>query len=81
MPGRSHHVMKHAWIDGGRVDHYGTASIWAEFLRGDAQALLVVDIIDTFTVTGHRQCILAGIEYAPDGSGSGGPPHTRTPPG
>jgi putative transposase len=41
-----------------------SASTWADFLRGQAQALLAVDFIETVTLTGQRQYILAVIEHA-----------------
>ncbi|WP_345638056.1 integrase core domain-containing protein [Rugosimonospora acidiphila] len=39
-------------------------STWADFLRGQAHALLAVDFIETITLTGQRQYILAAIEHA-----------------
>jgi putative transposase len=41
-----------------------STSTWADFLRGQAQALLAVDFIATVTLTGQRQYILAVIEHA-----------------
>ncbi len=41
-----------------------STSTWADFLRGQAQALLAVDFIETITLTGQRQYILAVIEHA-----------------
>jgi putative transposase len=39
-------------------------STWAAFLRSQAHALLAVDFIETITLTGQRQYILAVIEHA-----------------
>ena len=41
-----------------------TATTWASFLRSQADALLACDFIETVTLTGQRQCILAVIEHA-----------------
>ena len=41
-----------------------TATTWAAFLRSQADALLACDFIETVTLTGQRQCILAVIEHA-----------------
>jgi putative transposase len=41
-----------------------STSTGADFLRGQAHALLAVDFIDTITLTGQRQYILAVIEHA-----------------
>jgi transposase InsO family protein len=41
-----------------------STSTWADFLHGQAQALLAVDFIETVTLTGQRQYILAVIEHA-----------------
>ena len=41
-----------------------STSTWADFLRGQAHALLAVDFIETITLTGQRQYILAVIEHA-----------------
>jgi putative transposase len=41
-----------------------STTTWADFLRGQAHALLAVDFIETITVTGQRQYILAVIEHA-----------------
>jgi putative transposase len=41
-----------------------STSTWADFLHGQAQALLAVDFIETITLTGQRQYILAVIEHA-----------------
>jgi transposase InsO family protein len=41
-----------------------SASTWADFLRGQAHALLAVDFIETVTLTGQRQYVLAVIEHA-----------------
>ncbi len=43
---------------------HGSTSTWADFLRGQAHALLAVDFIETVTLTGQRQYILAVIEHA-----------------
>ncbi|MFJ8826872.1 integrase core domain-containing protein [Streptomyces sp. NPDC102467] len=40
------------------------ATTWADFLRSQADALLACDFIETITLTGHRQYILAAIEHA-----------------
>ncbi|GAA2062863.1 hypothetical protein GCM10009839_87600 [Catenulispora yoronensis] len=40
-----------------------TATTWAAFLRSQADALLVCDFIETVTLTGQRQYILAVIEH------------------
>jgi putative transposase len=37
---------------------------WAQFLRSQAEAILAVDFLDTITLTGTRQYILAAIEHA-----------------
>ncbi|MFI7134802.1 integrase core domain-containing protein [Nonomuraea sp. NPDC050153] len=37
---------------------------WADFLRAQAEALLACDFIETVTLTGQRQYILAVIEHA-----------------
>lgn len=37
---------------------------WAAFLRSQAQALLAMDFIETVTLTGQRQYILAAIHHA-----------------
>ena len=41
-----------------------TATSWAAFLRGQAEVLLACDFIETVTLTGQRQYILAVIEHA-----------------
>ena len=41
-----------------------STTTWADFLRSQAQALLAVDFIETVTLTGQRQYILAVIEHA-----------------
>jgi putative transposase len=41
-----------------------STSTWADFLRSQAHALLAVDFIETITLTGQRQYILAVIEHA-----------------
>jgi putative transposase len=40
------------------------ATTWADFLRSQADALLACDFIETVTLTGRRQYILAVIEHA-----------------
>ncbi|MEU3741422.1 hypothetical protein AB0E78_30720 [Streptomyces sp. NPDC032198] len=40
------------------------ATTWAHFLRSQADALLACDCIETVTLTGQRQSILAVIEHA-----------------
>jgi transposase len=54
-------ILKAAGID--PAPHRFT-STWADFLRSQAQALLAVDFIETITLTGQRQYILAVIEHA-----------------
>jgi putative transposase len=41
-----------------------TSTVWADFLRSQADALLACDFIETMTLTGQRQYILAVIEHA-----------------
>jgi transposase len=41
-----------------------TTLTWAAFLRSQAQALLAMDFIETVTLTGQRQYILAAIHHA-----------------
>ena len=41
-----------------------TSTTWAAFLRSQAEALLACDFIETVTLTGQRQHILAVIEHA-----------------
>jgi transposase InsO family protein len=41
-----------------------STSTWADFLRSQAHALLAVDFIETITLIGQRQYILAVIEHA-----------------
>ena len=41
-----------------------TATTWAAFLRSQADVLLACDFIETITLTGQRQYILAVIEHA-----------------
>ena len=40
------------------------STTWAAFLRSQADALLAIDFIETVTLTGQRQYILAAIEHA-----------------
>ncbi|MGW1871201.1 integrase core domain-containing protein [Streptomyces mauvecolor] len=40
-----------------------TSTTWADFLRSRADALLAMDFIETITLTGQRQYILAAIEH------------------
>ncbi|MCT9929954.1 integrase core domain-containing protein [Planotetraspora sp. A-T 1434] len=40
------------------------STTWADFLRSQAEALLACDFIETFTLDGRRQYILAVIEHA-----------------
>jgi len=40
------------------------ATSWAAFLRGQAETILACDFIETVTLTGQRQYILAVIEHA-----------------
>lgn len=37
---------------------------WADFLRSQAEAILAMDFIETVTLTGQRQYILAAIHHA-----------------
>jgi transposase len=41
-----------------------STTTWADFLRSQADALLAIDFIETITLTGQRQYILALIEHA-----------------
>ncbi|WP_245849467.1 integrase core domain-containing protein [Lentzea kentuckyensis] len=41
-----------------------TTVTWAEFLRSQAEAILAMDFIETVTLTGQRQYILAAIHHA-----------------
>jgi Integrase core domain len=41
-----------------------STSTWGDFLHGQAHALLAADFIETITLTGQRQYILAAIEHA-----------------
>jgi putative transposase len=41
-----------------------SSTTWADFLRSQAEALLACDFIETVTLTGQRQYILAIIEHA-----------------
>ena len=41
-----------------------STTTWADFLRSQAQALLAIDFIETVTITGQPQYILAVIEHA-----------------
>ncbi|WP_250905900.1 hypothetical protein [Nonomuraea sp. NEAU-A123] len=40
------------------------STTWADFLRSQADALLAADFIETITLNGQRQYILAVIEHA-----------------
>jgi putative transposase len=40
------------------------ATSWSAFLRGQAEAILACDFVETMTLTGQRQYILAVIEHA-----------------
>jgi putative transposase len=40
------------------------ASIWADFLRSQADALLACDFLETVTLTGTRMYVFAAIEHA-----------------
>ncbi|MFI7114789.1 hypothetical protein ACIBK9_51350 [Nonomuraea sp. NPDC050227] len=57
------------------------ATTWADFLRSQADALLACDFIETITLNGQRQYILAVIEHATRRVRVLGPPHTRAPAG
>ncbi|GAA4996657.1 hypothetical protein GCM10023205_82390 [Yinghuangia aomiensis] len=39
------------------------ATVWADFLHSQADALLACDFIETVTLTGQRQYILAAIKH------------------
>jgi putative transposase len=54
-------ILKEAGID---PAPQRSTTTWADFLRGQADALLAVDFIETLTLTGQRQYILAVIEHA-----------------
>jgi putative transposase len=54
-----------------------STTTWADFLRGQAHALLAVDFIETITLTGQRQYILAAIEHATAASASSAPPRIQ----
>ncbi|GAA2021236.1 integrase core domain-containing protein [Catenulispora yoronensis] len=54
-------ILKHEGIDPAPE---GTATTWAAFLRSQADVLLACDFIETVTLTGQRQYILAVIEHA-----------------
>jgi hypothetical protein len=41
-----------------------TTVAWADFLRSQAEAILAMDFIETVTLTGQRQYILAVIHHA-----------------
>jgi hypothetical protein len=41
-----------------------STTTWADFLRSQAHALLALDFIETVTLRGQRQYILAAIEHA-----------------
>ena len=41
-----------------------TTVTWADFLRSQSEAILAMDFIETVTLTGQRQYILAAIHYA-----------------
>ncbi|WP_312878371.1 integrase core domain-containing protein [Lentzea indica] len=41
-----------------------TTVTWADFLRSQAEAILAMDFIETVTLTGQRQYILAAIHHA-----------------
>ena len=40
------------------------ATTWGEFLRGQAEAILACDFLETVTLGGRRQYVLAVIEHA-----------------
>ncbi|MFJ8313418.1 MULTISPECIES: IS481 family transposase [unclassified Streptomyces] len=54
-------ILKDEGID--PAPEHSTTS-WADFLRSRADALLACDFIETVTLTGRRQYILAAIEHA-----------------
>lgn len=39
-------------------------TVWADFLRSQAQTILAMDIIETVTLTGQHQYILAAVHHA-----------------
>ncbi|WP_197289076.1 hypothetical protein [Nocardia sp. NRRL S-836] len=41
-----------------------TTVTWADFLRSQAEAILAMDFVETVTLTGQRQYILAAIHHA-----------------
>ena len=53
------------------------STTWAVFLRSQAHALLACDFIETITLNGQRQYILAVMSTPPAASVSWAPPHTR----
>jgi transposase len=54
-------ILKTAGVD--PAPHRTTVT-WADFLRSQAEAILAMDFIDTVTLTGQRQYILAAIHHA-----------------
>jgi transposase InsO family protein len=54
-------ILKAAGVD--PAPHRATVT-WAEFLRSQAEAVLAMDFIETVTLTGARQYILAAVHHA-----------------
>jgi hypothetical protein len=54
---------------------------WADFLRSQAEAILAMDFVETVTLAGRRQYILAAVHHAGRGSAFSVPPHTPHMPG
>ena len=54
---------------------------WADFLRSQAEAILAMDFIETVTLTGRRQYILAAVHHTAGGSALSVPPRTPPMPG
>ncbi|MEV4365231.1 helix-turn-helix domain-containing protein [Nonomuraea sp. NPDC049625] len=54
-------ILKHEGVDPAPER---ASSTWADFLRSQADALLACDFIETVTLSGQRQYILAVIEHA-----------------
>jgi transposase len=58
-----------------------STTTWADFLRSQAEALLAVDFIETITLTGQRQYILASSNTPPAVFASSVPPRIPPRPG
>lgn len=48
----------------GSIPPQTAATTWTQFLRSQAEALLAADLIETITLTGTREYVLAVIEHA-----------------